>query len=1260
MPAKSAVGKSSQTSSPSVGTTNQLRTSKVSSGIKLTSESKNLKSSIKKLEDGSPTEIISYADFNRVNDRNGSTLPYGLYYQTLDTLHSVMTDDVKYVIEKSLLNDTTGQWTTLKNSVDASVNDADDLINDMAAVDVAIENSVVAMDVLRLNDEDFQQSAQDYLSLCVRPYERKAENRNITIDTVITQSDGAASSEVYATPGGRIQAFKKVLETIREPLNAPLDIDMLSSKYPKDLNPIDRLDGYEGFWPTILSNDTVYCVNTLSKVFSYSSGIQIVKNDPLAERILFKSTNLLSLFNGSFPQSEITRNIEGSKGDQLPVKTRYLAESAPALSLFQYLNSRSNYTIIPEIESVDKKSNYLSGPDGLVRSSILAGDYQFSEMTSYLQVYDRSMENLSLYVDKMIGMTSPSHGITPSEVFRTILAQFKNGLQLTKDNNDSLYQLLYLSLASKAPDQLMTNNMYHQFLRILSKIQYYIVYQGGLTDAGEDKKPKTTLKTSGENSGKSFSKDAKYTTTQVEDKTKPVIDEADDPRVIKRLSSGSPDRDQLAVLLLAFFRQFPVNDEIQEIRELISEKIEKINEKEKKIEKEKKEKGFGGGNYKESEVKKLEDDIKELKKEVKNLKNKLENYESYSRKETEEAVSNYYSNGMKKTSGTFWSTAVQAYNEIINKATSSLPDGVKMTDESGKTLYGQFEETSLLALIAKIYIDLASIINFKIQRENPSGSYNKVYSEIVEEDGLSDKTRETFLASNRSDRNKPKISIVGYDEENIQTLINEIGEILTEDKAIDELEKNSFQFVNPVFENYQKILKQSEVVQNSMAFLTAYGKGISQSKENLIDAFADIFENVNRRNLLDNQRGRNALFNLTEQQIIYRRALLDKYRPNQAKGYLPERVCYSIQESIAMRDLLRYNTFSNQKSENYRIVAAGLPSRTISSTKYNDPDIGPQIYSGLVELVSFKRDHELSSIIFKENVKLFDPSLFVIPKSFDEYSSNNKSITGDIGLDIGTKINFYLYDRNGREELSYNELIKHERYSSLNDDRKKELVSNTVISYLLETYIYKTTGMIYDEAASLNLSNSVSNAGVSALNAVANLEISDLKLPTQSTISKIIDENGEFMNPLDIGTGDLELILNVASSTTMKSASQVDLLIENSKFDRVFMVFIDPDDFEIDLTETVKINDEFGKAMLSSLSKIDFLENESKLISRDPITGGFSIGDITCQFIPHTMNNEAGAMLNMSKKSNNIKRTNQKFEKNENWRSSYKKWNQTI
>jgi len=113
-------------------------------------------------------------------------------------------------------------------------------------------------------------------------------------------------------------------------------------------------------------------------------------------------------------------------------------------------------------------------------------------------------------------------------------------------------------------------------------------------------------------------------------------------------------------------------------------------------------------------------------------------------------------------------------------------------------------------------------------------------------------------------------------------------------------------------------------------------------------------------------------------------------------------------------------------------------------------------------------------------------------------------------------------------------------------------------------------------------------------------------------------------------TGDIELIANLSQSALMKQQKQIDIITRESKFDRVFLVAIDPDLFFVDVNETYNVNGDSGFRMLASVSGQGMLSTqngETSIASRDPIVGGYSIGDITCQFIPHTANADEGSIL---------------------------------
>ena len=93
-------------------------------------------------------------------------------------------------------------------------------------------------------------------------------------------------------------------------------------------------------------------------------------------------------------------------------------------------------------------------------------------------------------------------------------------------------------------------------------------------------------------------------------------------------------------------------------------------------------------------------------------------------------------------------------------------------------------------------------------------------------------------------------------------------------------------------------------------------------------------------------------------------------------------------------------------------------------------------------------------------------------------------------------------------------------------------------------------------------------------------------------------------------------------------------MLANSLFDRVVLAAIDPDSFVIDKIETLRKNGDVGKSALQSLRKNGFLvesRESTSVIPRDPINGGMSVGDISCQFIPHTSSKTEGSLLKISR-----------------------------
>jgi hypothetical protein len=421
--------------------------------------------------------------------------------------------------------------------------------------------------------------------------------------------------------------------------------------------------------------------------------------------------------------------------------------------------------------------------------------------------------------------------------------------------------------------------------------------------------------------------------------------------------------------------------------------------------------------------------------------------------------------------------------------------------------------------------------------------------------------------------------------------------------------------------------------QNIQAFLNAYSNILSKSRDELALGISDVLASPGRRATFDNQQGRKLMSELTTQQIVYRRALLDRYLPNPNFGYLPERTRFSQPESIAMATLLSSDAYAKRESENTRIAFAGIPIGTLNeSVKYKNEELGSVNFSGFVEFLLYKKDQQFDDLIFKPVSYLFDPKLFVVASSFDSIQTIKSSPSDDVALRVAKLCRYRLYDRDGQSDLNYEGLKAHERYSRLSSKVLQDIVKNTVVSYLLETYVFKITGMIFDESISLDLNDSVSQAAVGALGALSSLNLPDLKLPTATQINNlVVDGAVDFTVNVDgVSTGDRELIAAMAESYLMKQETPLDRLVATPKFDRVFAVSFDPDRFEVDVDRTKKDSGDVGSAMLESMTRSNLLIDDkgaTRVTARDPVSGGFSVGSFSCQFVPHTFNSDGSSLV---------------------------------
>jgi len=1234
VPPKSAIGKGVKVSSPATGTIKSSTgvTAIAASSLSLSKQSSNTNVSIEKVEESKPTEIVALADFNRVYEPGGFLTPYGRYYEALDAVHSVTTDDVSYATSKCIEKDTSGQWSSLKTSLESAIEDADDFVEDLARIDEKLEQAIKSLDFIRPGDPDIQQAGQDYLTSKLRDYETPASERKFEIDSILvklpTLSDPnpPLPSETFSSTGGNATALKKILnEKIRSKIDTkPFGVLFDSwgqGRDVKDLNPAGLESGIDGgrYWKYFSSTGVrslVEPVEILTRALSISTGIVRVEQDSLAQKLSFKMGNLGSMFEGTKPAAN-----GGQVADPLPFKKNSASSSLIALSMLQYKSSDGTWIVPVEIEDAPEKRDYKSGPTALIREPLLAGDYKFSDLDSFISKFEEGRLDIEAYSEKMLGLLDPTNGITTVEVFRTILSNFNEALGLASSDESSKYQLLYTCLAGNSGNSNASLN--HQILRIAGRIKYYKVKSRSGTGTGEDATTTTKLVTAKvSEKSESLKSDAVPTTTQTENKS-----DTPTTRTITRTAGGSPPSADMSGLMLAFMRLIAGSDQLT--GEELNQRATIATALVKNLE-----------SFKTDFVLTIEDkdDLKiatdRINKQIDSVKSYIRDLRAQAARTPpyteEKVIAKYYEDAMKKTSGTFWSFIVKAYDEIVQKAEKRLPDGEKMTDALGRTLYGGFDEFGLLAMIVRCFVVLSAPLGISVARsyKTPQGRIQEFVNAVNSGD-IAD-ALDAFLKGN-------EMAVIGFSSNLIKDYREELT-LLTSDMT--ESETKLFQFSSATLASEALSYLRSDVssYQNSVAYLTAFSKVMQNSKNDLIDAFSNILETSSRKDVLDTPKGREMMSSLTTQQIVYRRSLLDKYRPIEKSGYLPAKFAFSLPESIALKSLLTAPQFSDRSSENIRLIAAAIPAGTIdNSKKYRDPDLGQQNYTGMVEMVVHRRDHELDDLIFKEKIFLFDPQLYVVPGSFDTYRRSKTSSTSDRSLEIAKRISYKLYSREGSETLSYQDFASNSRYKDLTSKQIDEIVKNATFSYLMESYLYKTTGLVFDESVTLDVKDTVLSTALAALNSVSQQKLTDLVLPTPAQLSSFLLDTGDidYLNQAeDVTTGDKELIAALVSSYLMREEKPIDRLLANSLFDRVVLVAVDPDTFAVDKEETTKKNGEVGKSMLKSLQKNGYLieSNGSTLvIPRDPLNGGFSVGDISCQFIPHTSSKTEGSMLKIAK-----------------------------
>lgn len=1263
---KLGVGKKTVVSKPAAGTLQKISTAASSVGIVASKQLRVENDSIDRVDSAPPAEIVAIADFNRVYESGGrrgisSKTRYGRYYDALKTVHSITSEDVAYIVSKAFENDTTGAWSSLRTAVENDVENARDLVNDLARFLNGIERTERSLDIGRSSDEEISTIARDFLAQRVRSYEKQPELRNFDAKSILgTKTVRSAASFAGIAGSARSlgleyqndtnsEILKKMLGVLRDAVTYDSEtsyktfLDNVSQKRENDLNlssgvtVFDHIDGL----PSGVTSRLISCAEIISHVMSVSVGIPRVQEDPVSEKIRFRPSRIGAIFNGT-ERSAIPNVSLGPS--PLPFKKSLSKVGPPsstiALALLQFDGSDGKPVVPVEVDAAADGKSYRSGPFALIRKPILDGEFTFSDLVSFADKFEENRGYLDSYISLMKGFDDPSNQITPVEILRIIIRNFADGLDESTKNTDSMLQLLALKFCSSTSNSMgrgrsatggsRAQNSRQHILRAVASAKYYKLSTSSLDaisykEAGVSEVMSVT-KTSEDS--ESILSDAKVSASLVQTAGSTSRNSSIGSRIIARLASDSPSSEDVAQSIYEIIKagSSRSTSSRQEINNKITEKKRDLSRaKEKKTELEV---SLGlligataiaafltGGWLAVAAVAgvskatiELAKDAERAAKKVLAIEEEIDELQSLlNRAPTFLPYAAAYvslASAQKETSKFVFSKIVKAYDEIIDAAITRLPADAEITNQNGTTRFANLDEFGILSLVVECFCQLSSLAQISSEVDS-DGNFNQ---------------------------NKPSKGAVKSLLVDILTLVDENGET--------QLGSMNCDVGEPARVAATELLKKQQQVQDTSAYLAAFSKILGESADELVSSTEDLLNDPTRRQTIDTSAGRQMIESLTSQQIIYRRSLIERYQAKADAGYLPARVAYSLQEDLALDYLLASPDFSSRTSENKRIVVTAIPTGLINNEKrYVEKSFGEINRSGMLEVIVNRKDHELDDLIFKEKVFLFDPQLFVTPDSFGDFNAQRVTVDSDAALSIAKRVKFLLCDRDGTSLLSYADVRSNPRYSALSSSQVNEVLRNTVLSYLLETYTFKLCGSLFDEVISLPIDDSTSQEGLAALSSLANAGLPDVILPTAGQISSLLGSDGEVnmaANVNGLTTGDKELIAALTSSFLMRNDNLTDRVLLRSKFDRVLTVIVDPDDFEVDVSASIKQNGRAARSMIQSLRKQGLLisnGSSTRVTPRDPLSGGFSIGSIYCQFIPHTISSEPGTLLRVSKQS---------------------------
>lgn len=557
-------------------------------------------------------------------------------------------------------------------------------------------------------------------------------------------------------------------------------------------------------------------------------------------------------------------------------------------------------------------------------------------------------------------------------------------------------------------------------------------------------------------------------------------------------------------------------------------------------------------------------------------------------------------------------TELSTRDRQARKTSGDEEKGIKTSD--GLTKMNRLSDDTLMLLVFEIVTAIFSkFIDVQFTSVSNSGT---VKISINQSKVATVRSKMMSLSGRQSDSGsalrRSSFATFGIDRLNAATLESMSESFSTEDAVIRDL-----------IDMIRAIGSTIKETADEVAFF--FDSSASSSTGNLLSTF------------LSSKESEAIIQGLTDMQVIDSWQAYEDLLNTSGISTLPNEVILTESEYNSIKSFFSEPRFTAPSGNNLKIVAVGLPSGLLTALQHPTFTVGEDTSlrseaSDLVTVKIYRIDLEFEDLIFKPQSFLFDMSRFAINTSsvsegtsFDTILSTAmqlRNISSENGIDL-------------TESLS--DIKQNEKYDGLTEEEIEFLFQNHVISELLRWYIKLMTGMNLSEYTFLtdetllqveatdaiksfmetflssgvqddHSSQSIVSQIISGIPLVDLIKQPSIRKTSQITVntsgSKLrqfldlgsrIGFNSESEDTVaedDMDEEQLNRFKRLISTVFFSKEIQRARIVQPKLFERVFLVPVNLNDFEIDVSAT--ISTQAGRRMWASNKFRNCLIEESR------------------------------------------------------------------